>query len=63
MAYCECILEDGIIQRKYFGLDSSGIMKMYYNGKIVRFPKKELIMGKGNTVEIAINMSKFNKMF
>ena len=63
MAYIEHLSNDGKITRKYFGLDSSGIFRMYYNGKIVKFPTKTLLMGKGNKVGISIDMRRFVKNF
>lgn len=63
MAYSEEISRDGLITRKYFRLDKSGIFKMYYNGQIVKFPIKELPMGEENSVVISIDTRKFLKNF
>lgn len=63
MAYSEKDLQNGIIERKYFGLDSSRIFKMYYNDEIIKFPKQKITMGKNSKVVLSIDMCKFKGLF
>ena len=63
MAYSEKDLQNGLIERRYFGLDSSGIFKMYYNGEAINFPRQKVAMGKDNKVVISIDMKKFKGLF
>lgn len=63
MAYSEIINEEGLITRKYFGQDPSGIFKMYYNKKLIKFPNRMVRMGTGNEVILKIDMRNFVKNF
>lgn len=63
MAYSEKILANGLMERRYFGQDSSGIFKMYYNKKLVSFPNQKLKMGINNSIIVTIDMTKFKGLF